>query len=162
MSHKYVWKCLQSCEIYCIALALSNARQGDLEKGFAFAEKNAFKIEKIISVKELLQELKEQSLSAEESMGGCLRIEYEKTLEKLASLKEEYALALKIELILLRDECGREIGLLREEYLKAMELSSSLKERYLKAVDKANLLKAELVELFERYSLGNSLCTVRI
>ena len=148
MGHKCVWKCLQSCEIktapYCISLALDNARKGDLEKGFAFAGSNAFRVDKIISVKELMQELKEQYLSAEKSMAGCLRIEYEKALKMLTSLKEEYAMALKSGLSSLSDECGREIQNIREEHhLKTMGLIRALKKGYFKALDKANLLKEE-------------------
>ena len=40
-SFKCPWKCLRSCDFknvpYCIALALVNAKNGDMEKGFAFA-----------------------------------------------------------------------------------------------------------------------------
>ena len=61
---KCSWKCLRSCDTekaaYCISLALDNARKGFLEKGFAFAGSNAYRIDKIISVKQLLQELKMQ------------------------------------------------------------------------------------------------------
>jgi len=42
---------------YCILDALKNARNGDLENGLVFAGTNAWKINKIISVKELLKEL---------------------------------------------------------------------------------------------------------
>ncbi len=169
--HKCAWKCLKSCEIktapYCISLALNNARKGDLEEGFAFAGSNAFRVDKIISVKELLQELKAQYLCAEENTAGSLRIEYEKALRRLASLRDEYVMALRMGLSSLSDEYGWDIEkkatILREEYVvKAMDRISSLKDGYLKTVDKANLLKAELVELFERYSLANSLHTEKI
>ena len=40
-----------------------------------------------------------------------------------------------------------------------MEKIDSLKSEYLKAVDDANFLKEELMELFERYSLFNKLQT---
>jgi nitronate monooxygenase len=50
--------CIKTCDPkkspYCIAMALSNARKGRLENGFAFAGKNAYRINKIISVKELI------------------------------------------------------------------------------------------------------------
>ena len=69
MKLKCAWKCLKSCDLktarYCISLALDNARKGDLEKGFAFAGSNAFRVDEIISVKELLQELQKQYLCAE-------------------------------------------------------------------------------------------------
>ena len=56
-----IWKCLKSCDLksapYCIASALSNARKGDLLNGFAFAGANAFRIDRIISVRELMNSL---------------------------------------------------------------------------------------------------------
>jgi NAD(P)H-dependent flavin oxidoreductase YrpB (nitropropane dioxygenase family) len=64
---KCPWKCLKTCDFrkvpYCIALALTNAKKGKLEDGFAFAGSNAFRVDKIVSVKELI---------------GTLLIEYEK------------------------------------------------------------------------------------
>jgi len=55
------WKCLRTCDFknapYCIALALTNAKKGNLEKGFAFAGANAFRTDKISSVKELIETL---------------------------------------------------------------------------------------------------------
>ncbi len=58
---KCPWKCLKSCDFknvpYCIALALTNAKKGDLENGFAFAGANAYLVDKIISVKELIDTL---------------------------------------------------------------------------------------------------------
>jgi len=47
--------------------------------------------------------------------------------------------------------------LFREEYLKTINKISSLKIEYQNVVDKANLLKAELVELFEKHSLFDKL-----
>jgi len=166
MKLKCAWKCLKSCDIktapYCISLALDNARKGILEKGFAFAGSNAFRINNIISVKELLQELQKQYLCAEEKRAGRLRREYEKALEKLVSLKEEYLIGVSS----LKDEyeMGIEKGIttLREEYLSSMDKIRSLKTKYLKAVDDANFLKKELIELFEQYSLFNRLHTEEI
>jgi len=42
---------------YCILEALENARKGDLENGLVFAGSNVWRINKIVSVKELIQEL---------------------------------------------------------------------------------------------------------
>lgn len=54
-------KCLKNCNFstapYCIALALVNAKVGNLTEGFAFAGHNAYRIDKIISVKELFKSL---------------------------------------------------------------------------------------------------------
>ena len=59
--YKCPWKCLKSCDFrnspYCINLALTNAKKGNLEDGFAFAGANAYRIDKIISVKELIENL---------------------------------------------------------------------------------------------------------
>ena len=58
---KCPWKCLKSCDFknvpYCIALALTNAKKGNMEEGFAFAGANAYLVDKIISVKELFETL---------------------------------------------------------------------------------------------------------
>ncbi|MHC4395932.1 MAG: NAD(P)H-dependent flavin oxidoreductase [Planctomycetota bacterium] len=58
---KCPWKCLKSCDFknvpYCIGLALTNAKKGDLKNGFAFAGANAYRLDKIISVKELIETL---------------------------------------------------------------------------------------------------------
>ncbi len=154
------WRCLKSCDIknarYCISLALDNARRGILDRGFAFAGSNAYRVDKIVSVKELLRELTDQYEHAEEKSAYKLRAEYEKTLEKLVSLKQEYVIALKKGLGSLKDEYERDIEkgavLFREEYLKTLDKINSLKTEYQHIVDRANLLRAELVELFERYS----------
>jgi len=161
MGFKCAWRCLKSCDIknarYCISLALDNARQGILDKGFAFAGSNAFRIDKIVSVDALLQELIDQYLYAEEKDASNLKDEYEKALEKLIALKEEYVMAAKNGLNSLKDDYDRGIEkgaeLFREEYLKTMDKIDSLKADYQNTVDKANQLKAELVELFEQYSL---------
>ena len=58
---KCPWKCLKTCDVdsspYCICAALTNAKKGILEKGFAFAGTNAYRIDKIISVKKLIETL---------------------------------------------------------------------------------------------------------
>lgn len=55
------WKCLRSCDFknvpYCIAEALSNAKLGDMDGGFAFAGANAYRVDKILSVQELVDSL---------------------------------------------------------------------------------------------------------
>lgn len=56
------WHCLKTCDYqkapYCISLALTRAQQGKLSGGFAFAGENVYKVDKIISVHELIEELK--------------------------------------------------------------------------------------------------------
>lgn len=62
------WKCLRSCDFkkvpYCIAQALTNAKKGLLEEGFAFAGANAYRAEKIISVQELIDKLVSEYMAA--------------------------------------------------------------------------------------------------
>lgn len=55
------FNCLKTCNPknspYCIADALLAAREGDLENGFAFAGYNVYRLNQIVSVKELIEEL---------------------------------------------------------------------------------------------------------
>lgn len=64
---KCPWKCLKSCNFknvpYCIALALTNAKKGELKHGFAFAGANAYRVDKIIPVKELIDTLVEEYMA---------------------------------------------------------------------------------------------------
>ena len=64
---KCPWKCLKTCDYhqspYCIAAALNQARKGKLEKGFAFAGANAWRVDRIVSVKELMQSLVQEYAS---------------------------------------------------------------------------------------------------
>ncbi|MGZ5469882.1 MAG: NAD(P)H-dependent flavin oxidoreductase, partial [Candidatus Aminicenantales bacterium] len=56
------YRCLTTCNIaearYCIAKALSSAYQGDMEKGLVFCGQNAYRLNKIVTVKELIAELR--------------------------------------------------------------------------------------------------------
>ena len=65
---KCPFHCITTCKReeseYCIAMALISAYKGRLNNGFAFAGKNAWKIDKIVSVKELMDELHEQFIKA--------------------------------------------------------------------------------------------------
>ena len=62
--NKCTFHCLKTCKPqeapYCISLALINAYRGKLEGGFAFAGENAWRAEKIISVRQLIETLKEE------------------------------------------------------------------------------------------------------
>ncbi|MBU1923205.1 MAG: nitronate monooxygenase family protein [Candidatus Omnitrophica bacterium] len=55
------YRCLYTCDAkkvnYCIAKALLYAYRGELDKGFAMCGSNAYRIKKIISVKDLICEL---------------------------------------------------------------------------------------------------------
>jgi len=62
------WKCLKTCDFrtspYCIARALTNARYGDVENGFVFAGENAWRVDSIITVKELFSALRSEYIDA--------------------------------------------------------------------------------------------------
>ena len=62
---KCMHKCLHSCaeekSPYCIAQALVNAYKGRLKHGFAFAGANAYLVDKIVTVKELMTSLREDA-----------------------------------------------------------------------------------------------------
>lgn len=61
---KCPYHCITSCNCsdspYCIAMALANAKKGKLKAGFAFAGQNAYRVDRILSVKELMQSLEEE------------------------------------------------------------------------------------------------------
>ncbi len=67
------WQCLKTCDFrkapYCIAAALTNAKKGFLNNGFAFAGSNVYRVDKIMSVRELIQSLiKEYNKAVEEEL----------------------------------------------------------------------------------------------
>ena len=61
---KCPWKCLRTCDFvnapYCIGIALTNARQGKLDNGFVFGGANAYRAERITSVHEVIQSIREE------------------------------------------------------------------------------------------------------
>jgi nitronate monooxygenase len=62
------YRCLKSCDPrtapYCIAKVLAMAAEGKMDESFAFAGSNAYKCTEIITVKELVQKLKEEYAAA--------------------------------------------------------------------------------------------------
>lgn len=62
---KCSYKCLRSCDPktapYCIAKVLANAAEGKLDEAFVFAGENVYKCDKIVSVKELIDQLAEEA-----------------------------------------------------------------------------------------------------
>jgi nitronate monooxygenase len=56
-----IYKCLKSCNYpdtpYCIGMALVNAQRGNLNSGFVFCGSNVWRVNKIVSVQELMDEL---------------------------------------------------------------------------------------------------------
>ncbi|SCN25945.1 putative enoyl-[acyl-carrier-protein] reductase II [Clostridium sp. N3C] len=55
--YKCISKCNPAVTPYCISRALINAVQGDIDNGLIFCGSNAYRTDKIISVKELMREL---------------------------------------------------------------------------------------------------------
>lgn len=62
------WKCLRTCDFknapYCIGRALAHAKLGKLEDGFVFAGANAWRADRIVSVKELINTLTDEYCSS--------------------------------------------------------------------------------------------------
>lgn len=58
---KCPYHCISTCNYkespYCIAFALVNAKKGNMKHGFAFAGSNAYRVDKIVPVKELIRSL---------------------------------------------------------------------------------------------------------
>ena len=56
------YRCLSTCDVanarYCIAQALVSAYQGDMDKGLVFCGQNAYRVDRIVTVHELVAELK--------------------------------------------------------------------------------------------------------
>jgi NAD(P)H-dependent flavin oxidoreductase YrpB (nitropropane dioxygenase family) len=68
--------CIKTCDVthspYCIMLALYNAFKGKMENGYAFAGSNAWRTEKILSVRELIQTLKDEFEAKSASLKSLL------------------------------------------------------------------------------------------
>jgi nitronate monooxygenase len=58
------YQCIRTCDHrkspYCIALALIQAKRGNLKRGFVFSGQNAYRVDRIVSVKELIKTLKQE------------------------------------------------------------------------------------------------------
>ena len=74
---KCVFHCVHTCEQektpYCIAQALINAMKGNLEKGFAFCGANVARVNKIISVHELMDSLQKEFDEAMNSLSKSVQ-----------------------------------------------------------------------------------------
>ena len=74
---KCVFHCVHTCEQektpYCIAQALINAMRGNLEKGFAFCGANVARVNKIISVRELMDSLQKEFDDAVNSLSKSMQ-----------------------------------------------------------------------------------------
>lgn len=72
-----IFHCISTCDPqtspYCIASALLNAMRGNFERGFAFSGANAFRVNSITSVKELMASLQKEFDQAIVSAKNFLR-----------------------------------------------------------------------------------------
>ena len=61
---KCPYQCIKTCNMtkspYCIALALAGAKKGKFKSGFAFAGANAYRVNEIVSVKNLIRSLQSE------------------------------------------------------------------------------------------------------
>ncbi len=103
------WQCLAGCHAdeanYCISLALNNARKGNLKHGFVFVGSNAYRVNSILPVSELMGELKEQFMAA---LFADRREFVSDIAELISALKGEYKIA------------EQKIGELKGAYLKTI------------------------------------------
>ncbi len=65
MPFRCSYRCLRTCDVttapYCIAKALANAADGNLDESFVFAGANAYKCHEIIPVKQLIEQLVQET-----------------------------------------------------------------------------------------------------
>ncbi len=148
------WRCLEHCDIrnavYCISSALDNARRGILDKGFAFSGANAYRVDKIVPVRELVESLRSEYEAALLKGLVTLKDEYLGAIEaRFAALRREYERGRQW-IIRLGEECGRtwdrKIISLKGDYEKAHELVNRIKKEYETAFEKLNALRERFPE----------------
>ena len=70
------FKCLTTCDIhnapYCIALALFNAKYGHFEDGYAFAGANAYRVNEVLPLKEVISDILAEYHSEAERLNARL------------------------------------------------------------------------------------------
>lgn len=155
------WRCLESCNAkyakYCISEALNNARLGKLTEGFAFAGSNAYRIEDIIHVGELVNELSLAYLKTVRNTAVNLRKEFDEAVEKLKELRDLYIKTAKRNVKALKADLGEilEKGhtAFQEEYQHAMARLDSLREEYAIHFERVNELKEQLSNYFDASKL---------
>ena len=64
------WKCLKTCDYktapFCIASALFNAAQGNMDEGFSFAGSKAYLADRIMSVMETITQIMQEYTEAKQ------------------------------------------------------------------------------------------------
>ena len=137
---KCPWKCLESCGAdkanYCISIALNNARKGKMKHGYAFAGSNAYRVDSIYSVKDLIGELKAEYNSIADISFEKIRHEFDQIKEKLVKIKNEYEKIIEEFLSQLKDDYSKALQKksesvnveLRKQKAKLMELKNEFKK----------------------------------
>jgi len=151
------WQCLASCGArdahYCIAAALNNARKGKLSGGFAFAGANAYRVEEIVHVHELFDQLSLEYIKMVKYNTVNLRQEFEEAFKNLKALKHQYVKTAKKSVRNLKSELDEllEKGhtAFQEEFKHLMKRLDDLRDEYANHFDRANQLKEELSRFFD-------------
>jgi len=86
------WQCLASCKAdnakYCISIALNNARRGKLKHGFVFAGANAWRVDAILRVPDLIGEL---AIGFREAAREHLAQRLQPMVDGIEKLRKRYA-----------------------------------------------------------------------
>ncbi len=152
---KCPWKCLESCGAdkanYCISIALNNARRGKMSYGYAFAGSNAFRVESIVPVNGLINELVTDYSFVVEKNAEKIKSEFELMKEKLIRIKNEYEKV--IEQVLCQLKGGYEKTFLKKSEELKVEIQkykvklAELKEEFTKGICELNLLQKEFITI---------------
>ncbi len=155
------WKCLEHCKAgkanYCISEALNFARMGDMENGYAFAGANVYKVKNVVPVATLINELKQSYSSYVTNATESIKIEFEKTLEKLTILKDEYIQVAEKGIRTFKDDMEvvveRKTQSVKEEYNKLIIKIDKLKVEYSDHLKRFEELKIQLSDFFDTKSI---------
>jgi nitronate monooxygenase len=155
------WRCLESCNAkharYCISEALDNARQGKLDHGFAFAGANAYKVEGIVPVKRLIEQLKNEYYQVVEPLMVNVRKEFEDSFKKLMELRNQYVKTVKKSVKSLKADVGHLVeertAALQERYQHAVSRLDRLKDEYAAHFTKVKELREQLSRFVDTSSL---------
>jgi len=151
------WQCLASCNArqanYCISMALYHARKGNLEKGFAFAGANAFRVKQVVSVGELLTQLKAEFVVTVESRILSLSAEYEKALARFKTIRKETRDRLRAIRREYREKLKRRQDSLVEDYHRSLRKIEALKGDYAAYCERLKVIAAQLEEIIKGTTL---------
>jgi len=146
------WRCLDHCGArtaqYCISQALDSARHGDMLNGYAFAGANAYKVDRILSVKKLVKQLKLEYLKTVINDTVHLRQEFEDACKRLNAIKKEYSVIFNKSALSLKSDFTKQMekghASVQKEVAHILEKLESLKREYSHYFEKVNELKDQL------------------